>query len=178
MLSIGIGVYMRKSGHVIEVPEKVLPMFFQTQLGSLGIVGTIAVLAAIVSTLDSFAFDTIVSASNDVMGPARAQGILSDRKALALATSGILLVSFAIALVFQQILGLILAGMLLYVSVFIPVAIGRLIKTPDSQLFWTCCTTGVVLLGCKIAKYTPPLEPIAFLAFHLVLIGILKVRQK
>lgn len=114
-VSIGIGVFMRHTGQPVDSPEQVLPLFFRTQLGELSILGTVSVLAAIVSTLDSFAFDTIVSASNDVLGPARTKGLLSDKKTLAVATSIILIISFVIALVFQQILELILAGLLLYV---------------------------------------------------------------
>jgi len=177
-VSIGVGVFMRHTGQLIEIPEKVLPLFFQTHFGALSVLGTVSVLAAIVSTLDSFAFDTIVSASNDVLGPARAKGLLSDRKTLALATSLILVVSFLVAFVFQQILGLILAAMLLYVSIFIPVAIGRLIRASDTQLVVTSCATGVVLVGCKIADYTPPIEPLAFLALHLVLVFAVKAVPK
>ncbi len=177
-VSIGVGVFMRHTGQAVDVSEKVLPLFFQTQLGRFSILGTVSVLAAIVSTLDSFAFDTIVSASNDVLGPARAKGFLSDRKTLAIATFAILSAALLIALAFQQILGLILAALLLYVSIFIPVAIGRLIRVSDSQLVLTTSVTGVIIVGCKIAAYTPPLEPIAFLAFHLILILTIRAVRK
>lgn len=173
-VSIGIGVFMRRTGSVVTSPESVLPLFFQQQLGSFSLVGTIAVMAAIVSTLDSMAFNTIVSASNDVLGPARAKGILSDKKALAISTIGILAIAMLIALVFQQILGLVLAALLLYVSVFIPVAVGRWMRTSDKSLIVTSLLTIAAIVGCKIAGYSPQLEPVAFLALHLVLVLILK----
>ena len=113
-----------------------------------------------------------------MLGPARAKGFLSDRKTLAIATFAILSAALLIALAFQQILGLILAALLLYVSIFIPVAIGRLIRVSDSQLVLTTSVTGVIIVGCKIAAYTPPLEPIAFLAFHLILILTIRAVRK
>jgi Na+/proline symporter len=178
LVSIGIGVFVRHSGQVVDSPENVLPQFFQHHLGSFSIIGTVAVLAAIVSTLDSMAFDTIVAASNDVLGPARTKGILSDRKALAISSFIILAVAMLVALVFQQILGLVLAALLLYVSVFIPVAVGRWIRTSDQQLVVTSLATCAAIIGCKIAGYTPPLEPVAFLAFHLLLVFIFRILRK
>lgn len=175
VISIGIGVFIRNTGQTIESPEQALPLFFHTHLGNLGLIGTLAVLAAIVSTLDSFAFDAIVSASNDVLGPARARGFVSDQKALALSTFGVLSAAMLIALVFQHILGLILAAMLLYVSVFIPVAIGRLLHVTDLLLVGTSGATCAVLIACKIAAYTPPVEPIAFLGLHLLLVLLSKL---
>ncbi|MCC7291852.1 MAG: hypothetical protein IT449_07315 [Phycisphaerales bacterium] len=174
LISIGVGVYMRKSGHTISVSETTLPLFFHTNFGDWSVIGTIAVLAAIVSTLDSMAFNTIVSASNDVLGPTRAKGILSDTKALALSTSVVLCVSLLIALLFQQILGLVLAALLLYVSVFIPVALGRLLRVRDLALVCTSLLTAAAIIGCKVTGYTPPVEPIAFLGLHVVLVLLAK----
>ena len=174
-ISIGVGVYMHAIGKVVESPEKVLPFFFNTKLGDFSLLGTIAVLVAIVSTLDSFAFDTIVSASNDVLGPSRAKGLLSDRRVLALSTLVVLVISFIVAFIFQQILGLILAAMLLYVSTFIPIAIGRLLNVPDRWLVVTSSLTGIAIIIAKAINYTPPLEPLAFLIFHLVLIAVNRI---
>ena len=175
LTSIGIGVSMHRSGYAIEVTETVLPTFFKTYFGAWSVIGTIAVMAAIVSTLDSLAFDTIVSASSDVLGPSRAKGLVSDRKALALSTLVILAISLLIALLFQQILGLVLAALLVYVSVFIPVALGRFLHVADLALVVTSLITVAAIIGCKIAGYTPPLEPIAFLAAHAFLILGIKV---
>lgn len=177
-VSIGIGVFVRHSGQVVASPENVLPHFFQHNLGSFSLIGTIAVLAAIVSTLDSMAFNTIVSASNDMLGHARTKGILSDRKALAISSIIIFAIAMLVALIFQQILCLVLAALLLYVSVFIPVAVGRWIRSSDRQLVGTSLTTCAAIIGCKIAVYTPPLEPVAFLAFHLLLVFIFRVVRK
>ena len=176
-LAVSVGVYLRKNGHLLESPEKALPIFFDQYLGPIGIVSVVAVLAAIISTLDSFSFDAIVSAGNDLLKPLRGHA-LSERKILALSTGLVLTLALVIALFFQQILGLILAGMLLYVSIFIPVALGRLLKVKDGLLLFTCSITAITLIGCKIAGYTPPVEPLIFTGLHLVLIITAKLLDR
>jgi Na+/proline symporter len=176
-LAISIGVFLRIKGHPIDEYEKTLPVFFSTYLGPLGVISVVAILAAIVSTLDSFAFDAIVSVANDVLKPIAGQN-LPDRKVVAISTGVVLATALIIALAYQQILGLILAGMLLYVAIFIPVAIGRLLKISDELLFWTSMSTAVAIVASKLTAYVPPVEPIAFISIHLVLICIAKVIQK
>ncbi len=177
-VSIGIGVFLRRAGQTVASPEHALPYFFEHYLGAFSLIGTIAVLAAIVSSLDSMAFSAIVSASNDFLGPARTRGLLSDRNALTISSIAILGVAMLIGLVFQQILSLVLAALLLYVSIFIPVAVGRRIGTLDRTLVVTCLITGTAIVGCKISGYTPPLEPLAFLGLHLLLVLIVKAVHK
>lgn len=176
-ISIGIGVFLRSHDVVLQNPESALATFFKENMGMLGTLSTIAVLAAILSTLDSFGFDAVISVANDVVKPLWRDKI-SDRRAILISVIGVFFSGLVIALYYQQILALILAGMLLYVSIFIPVSIGRLIRSSDPQLLTTSCITSLVLIICKIINYTPPLEPIAFLALHLILIAIIKMVRK
>lgn len=177
-ISIGIGVYFRYTGLAVDNPENVLPRFFDQFFGSFGVIGTVAVLAAIVSTLDSMAFNTIVSASNDVLGPARTKGILSDRKTLAISTVAVLALAVLIALVFQQILALVLAALLLFVSIFIPVSLGRALGVGDRLLVSSSLVTGAAIVACKLAGYVPPVEPFAFLGLHLLLVLMSKLVRR
>lgn len=78
--SVGIGVYSKSIGFISDQPESVLPHFFSNYLPPFGILATLAVLAAIISTLDSFAFDTIVSAGNDLLRQVKEQILISDKK--------------------------------------------------------------------------------------------------
>lgn len=87
----------------------------------------------------------------------------------------VLTISFIIALAFQKILTLILAGMLLYVSIFIPVSVGRYINAGDKMLVITSIVTICVLITTKSLGYVPPVEPAAFVLFHLALVGLVKL---
>lgn len=170
-LSIGVGVFLREGGHTIDQPEKVLAYFFDSYLGEFRILGTIAVLAAIASTLDSFAFDSVASLSNDLLKPIHKRLAYTEKQVIAIASFAVLAISLTVALAFQQILGLILGAMLLYVGIFIPVAFGRFIRVPDKALLITSSATAIILLGCKLLNYTPPLEPLAYIVFHFILIA-------
>ena len=173
-VSIGVGVFLRESGHNIDQPEKVLAYFFDSYLGEFRILGTIAVLAAIASTLDSFAFDSVASLSNDLLKPIHKRLNFTEKQVISIASFVVLAISLTVALVFQQILGLILGAMLLYVAIFIPVAFGRFIGVPDKALLLTSSATAVVLLACKLLNYTPPLEPLAYILLHFFLVAIAK----
>lgn len=168
--SVGVGVFMGSSGAVLESPEKVLPVFFDMHLSGFGIAATIAVLAAIVSTLDSFAFDAIVSAGNDLFKPLARKFQINEKNVITLTTFTVFVFALTIAIVYQQILGLILGAMLLYVSIFIPIAIGRALKVNDSLLVFTSIITAAILITCKIVGYAPPVEPLAFVFLHLILL--------
>lgn len=173
-LSIGIGVFLRTSGYTISQPESALAFFFDTYLGHFRIIGTVAVLAAIASTLDSFAFDSVASLSNDLLKPVRSGLKITEKQVVGIASLVVLVISLAVALVFQQILGLILGAMLLYVAIFIPVAFGRWLKVPDRSLLVSSIATMAVLVISKSMGYVPPLEPAAYIVLHLVLVLVAK----
>lgn len=164
--SIEIGVFLRRSGYELSDPESALPFFFQKHMASFGILAAVAVLAAIISTLDSFAFDSIVSVGNDLFKPFIGRLGLTEQAIIILSVSAVLSLGLLIATVFDQILGLILAGMLLYVSIFIPVSIGRWASISDDILVGTSCATLLVLVTIKSLAYTPPLEPLFYIALH------------
>jgi Na+/proline symporter len=168
-VAIGIGVYLREAGVVLAAPETALPTFFKMHLGIVGALSVVAVLAAIVSTLDSFGFDAVISLANDVAKPLR---VGSDRRVIALSVAVVIIGSLLISLSFPKILGLILGGMLLYISLFIPIAAGKLISVPDSLLVATSSITIVTLVATKVAGVTLPLEPLAFVGIHFALILI------
>ena len=170
LTSISIGIFMNYEGYSVNNPESILPMFFTEYLSSFSIIATVAVLAAIISTLDSFAFDAIVSVSNDVIGSKSIHNTSPEKNIIALSSALVFVIALVIAIIYQQILGLILAGMLLYVSIFIPVALGRALKVNDSCLVVTTIITIVVIIACKFIEYTPPVEPVSFIFFHLFLL--------
>ena len=46
---------------------------------------------------------------------------------------------------------------------------------PDRWLVVTSSLTGIAIIIAKAITYTPPLEPLAFLIFHLVLIAVNRI---
>ena len=173
--AIGVGVFMRTRGVALDNPQHVLPTFFAQRLGSLQVIGTIAILAAVVSTLDSFAFDAIVSASNDLVKPFNKRLRLDERRITTASAITVLGLGLVIAVRYPEILGLILLAMLLYVSIFIPVALGRYWGISDRVLIGTATITTIAIVFCKTVAFTPPLEPGAFIALHVAFLAAAKI---
>ena len=134
--SIYIGIYFASHGMELTDPETVLPHFFAEYLPILGVVSIIAVMSAIISTLDSFTLSAVVALTGDVL-QSRTRLDSQDSKAPTLRISTIIvyLLAASVALFFNEILGLILTGLLLYVSVLIPIALGRWLKIGSGLLF-------------------------------------------
>lgn len=176
--SLSIGIFMYNSGYVTNSPENILALFFENHLSSFSIFATIAVLAAIISTLDSFAFDAIASVSNDIFHSNKKSKLLKEKHIILLSTLIVFITGLIIAILYQQILSLILAAMLLYISIFIPVAIGKTINIKDSILVITTVITAILIIISKYISYTPPLEPIIYVTIHIILLLLSRIIQK
>ena len=176
-LSISIGISLKTSGIDLDSPEEALPNFFLSEFGSYSILATIALICAIISTLDSFGFNASISLNLDVFSSKKESKADGSKRHIS-TVFAVFFLSLLIANYFNQILSLILMALLLYISLFIPIAVGRLIKVSDHWLEKTAIITLLLLIAVKLTKLTVPLEPVFFLIFHLILITMVFILQK
>lgn len=128
-----VGVYLGNMNIVLPDPEQSIPFFFQMYFPTFGVLAITAVLAAIVSTLDSYVLNSITAISNDIIKPCcKSKSVSKTIKMAALVTY---VVAMMIALFFNKILVLALTSLLIYISVLTPIALGRLLKVSEKWLF-------------------------------------------
>jgi len=129
-----IGIYLGNNNVVLPDPEQAIPLFFRNNFPHFGFLAIIAALAAIVSTLDSYVLNAITSISNDLIKPFSKQpGHVS--KKIKIASLITYIVAMAIALFFNQVLLLSLTSLLVYISVLLPIVLGKFLRLPGRQIF-------------------------------------------
>ena len=116
--AILLGDQSATAGISLSDPEQVLPYFFTSQLGLAGIVTTMVVLAAVMSTLDSFTYNLNSTLHEDLVPR------LIKPKRIILSKFVVALVVFLLVAVIStaasSILGLVLTALMIYVSVIGP----------------------------------------------------------
>ena len=142
-----IGMALANNGITINDGEQAYSVFFQTFYPKLGI---LAALAAIISSMDSFALNAITTISNDIISKVSKKSKVS----FFIRLSGLIVFVLAImiALYFNQILSIILAGVILYVSVIGSIALGKYLKVKDNNIFIGSIITISIILFLEIFK--------------------------
>ena len=146
--SIYAGYSLNINGVKLDDPESALINFFIINYPRFSVISHLAVITAVMSTLDSFVFSSIVTISNDFFS--KRTKLFPENRIIIISSVIVFLISFSIAIFFQQILGLILAGLLIYVSILIPLSIGRKLSIRDSHLFWIA---SVVIVFILLSEY-------------------------
>jgi len=150
-----IGITLAKDGIVLDDPESALSIFFKTYFPSIGIIAIIATLAAIISSLDSYSLNAISSISNDLLLKFRTNK--KQRTIINISALFVFTFSLIIALFFNQVLSLILTALLIYISVLIPIVLGKSIKINDQLIF----ISSIIIIGviCIIELFNVELSP-------------------
>ncbi len=133
-LATAIGVTAAESGLPVDNPDRVAPIYFNAVLGDFAVIPLIAVLAAIVSTLDSVLFAAVTSLAFDVGNTARTAEARRGRIAVTLATGVILCLAVFVALAAPRILSVILSALIIYVAVLLPLLLGVALRVRKSLL--------------------------------------------
>ena len=169
-LAITVGVASARHGTALDDSETVLPVFFKQQLGVAGIVPTIFVLAAVLSTLDSFIFNLMSALSDDVLPLLKQERARGGR----LAISALLIVScLFVAMFAQSVLSLVLTALMIYVSVIGPGVLCRRFRSHAIALWLPAGITLATVLVLGLLEIRVPGEPYSFFFGHLALIVIM-----
>ena len=160
--STTLGVTLAGRGISIDQPDEAVPRFLEMAFGPLAAVPTVALLAAIISSLDSGLFAASASISYDVAGAFRSRPESGRRRALVpqLATLLVLGASVVLAVLAPRILALIIPAFVIYVAVMPPVMLGVWLRMPAGVL---SAVGSVVLGGAVIGEIVQ--VPLPFRAF-------------
>ena len=175
LVSIMAGRALSGSGSELSDPELALATVFANFAAPIQMFATLAVLAAIISTMDSWSFGAVVTIAHDVLPSRNANPA---KGALRIANIVVFCSAILIALFFNQVLGLILTGLLIYVSVLGPIAVGRWLGVRDRQLL----VSGIVTLtGIAIVELTGiAISPKAVIypISHMILVFVLRLARR
>lgn len=157
VISSFLGITIANSGMTLDDPELAFTTFFQTYYPSFGIMAVLAALAAIISTMDSYSLNAITSVSQDLFSETKALKNKNHKQLIKIAGLTVFVAALSIALFFNEILALILTALLIYISVLIPIAIGKRLGVKDNLILWSSFTliTGIVLMEVLKFKIDP-----------------------
>jgi Na+/proline symporter len=176
-LAVIIGHHAATAGISVGSSESILPHFFKSQLGFAGVVPTIVLLAAIMSTLDSFTYNLTSTVSSDLW-PTKLSGA-TEKGRRAIAGVCTFLVCAAIATVAQSILTLVLTALMIYVSVIGPGVLFQRYLTQPRSIWLPALMTLTLISVVTAAQIQMPFEPYIFIVIHvLVLCGFLLLERR
>ena len=142
--------------------ETAYSVFFKTEFPAIGVVGIIAALAAIVSSLDSYALNGITSVSNDLLSNVRYTKKYKQSTLISVAGAVVYLSSMTIALFFNQILVLVLTALLVYISVLLPIAYAKKIGVNEALLFKSAVLIVLFISTAEILEITTEPKAIVY----------------
>ncbi|MGB4818951.1 MAG: hypothetical protein WBP33_07525 [Saprospiraceae bacterium] len=147
-----IGITLAEHGVKMDDTEQAFPTFFKHFFPSIGIFAILAGMAAIWSTLDTYLVNAITSIAQDILKKNNYFQKLEERKLIIV--SGIIVYSLAMlaGLYFNQVLTLILTALLIYISVLLPIVIGKKLKVNDNIIFIISLLTSIAIIVCEIQK--------------------------
>lgn len=149
---IYIGVTLAQHGITMKDTEQAFPTFFKHFFPTFGIFPILAGMAAIWSTLDTYLVNCITSVAQDILKKSHTFKILEERKLIIIAGITIFLLATLISLYFNEVLFLILTALLVYISVLIPVAIGKKLKIDDNIILFVSLLSVIIILICEVQK--------------------------
>lgn len=149
IISSFLGITIANSGMTLDDPELAFTTFFQTHYPTFGIMAVLAALAAIISTMDSYSLNAITSVSQDLLSETNALKNKNHNQLIKIAGLIVFVAALSIALFFNKILALILTALLIYISVLIPIAIGKRLGVKDNLILWSSL---ILIAGIVIAE--------------------------
>lgn len=147
-----IGITLAVHGVKMDDTEQAFPTFFRHFFPSIGIFAILAGMAAIWSTLDTYLVNGITSVAQDILKKSNYFQKMEERKLIIV--SGIIVFSLAMlaGLYFNQVLTLILTALLIYISVLLPIVIGKKLSINDNLIFIISLLTTCAIIVCEVQK--------------------------
>jgi Na+/proline symporter len=147
-----IGITLARHGIKMTDNEQAFPTFFKNFYPAFGIFPILAGMAAIWSTLDTYLVNCITSVAEDILKKSSYFKKWQDRKLIITAGIIIFFIATIISLYFNQVLYLILTALLVYISVLMPIAVGKKIKMNDNTIFFVSIITATAIIICEVLK--------------------------
>ena len=125
LVSVSVGMFLARSGVVLENPDDAVATFLTSQFGAFALLPTIAVLCVVISTLDSVLFASASSLSYDFWDRMSSSKPAHDTARPRIAALIVLAVALFIATQTPQVLRLILSALIIYIAVLLPMLAAR-----------------------------------------------------
>lgn len=174
--AIVLGDQSAKSGIIVEDAEQILPFFFASQLGLAGVVTTMVILAAVMSTLDSFTYNLNSTLSDDVV-PYITKSKQTNILQLCVGIIVFLVVTI-IATAANSILGLVLTALMIYVAVIGPGFVMSNWTKSEVTLWLPALITLIGIMTLSLLDIQIPYEPYSFIGLHTLMIVFGMVFEK
>lgn len=179
-ISVSLGVTLARDGITLVSPDSAVPTFISTHFGSMAVIPSIAILAAVMSTLDSVLFAAVTSFSYDVLDklPSKETRREKDSGVPKTAIGCILLAALFIALQTPRILNLILSALVIYVSVLLPMLAAVAIKLSKPLIGKVGLGILVVVVALEAAGIQLPYRVFVYCGLHIAIVLVLRFTQK
>jgi Na+/proline symporter len=176
IISVCVGRSLAASGVALATPDDAVATYLGLNFGTLAIIPTFAVLCVVVSSLDSVLFASASSLAYDFWDRLanRTTPHEKDSTHPRLATAIVLGVALLIALQAPRVLDLIISALVIYVSVLLPMLVGRMLGRQSRALglLGFAALAGVIVL--EIAEHELPFRVFIYTAVHLIAVLCLK----
>jgi len=166
--SVLIGLTANSLGLQADAPDQIVPLFLDHAFGAWSIVPIVAILAVIMSTLDSVLFVSTSSLSEDVYRPLTNK--LPSVAVSRFCACSVFVAAVIIALIFPTILSLILSALVLYVSILLPLLIGKFFRISEELLFPIAMIFLVLIVALEVLQITFPFRYALYAGLHLIAI--------
>jgi Na+/proline symporter len=170
-MAVVLGHTAARSGMQVADPETLLASFFATQLGLAGVITSIVILVAVLSSLDAFTYNLNATLSEDLWPPRFKLWNQRGRRAAALVV--VFSTCSFIAVYATSILGLVLSALMAYVCVIGPGFILGRYAVRDVTVWAPALLTLSVVVFLTASKVVLPFEPYSIFAGHLILLAAL-----
>ncbi|MCH8034203.1 MAG: hypothetical protein IH950_10685 [Bacteroidetes bacterium] len=178
LIATYIGIYLAENGVVLDDPETAYTIFFQTKFSNIGFLGVVAALAAIVSSLDSYTLNGIISVSNDILS--EIPFLKRTRHTTIINIAGIIvfIISLGIALFFNEILVLVLTALLIYISVLFPIAFAKKLNMKNNLIFFSSLLIILFIIFIEILKVQIEPKAVIYPTAGLLIMSIFYIYQR
>ncbi len=166
IISVGIGVLLAKHGVYLASPDDAVPEFLRITFGGMSFIPTIAILAVILSTLDSMIFAASAAIGYEVWDTLFHRNEDEDSHSAQRASIIISAIALFIALQAPRILALILPALVIYIAVLLPLLLAFVLKVDERKAAITALITLVVVAVLEAFSISIPYRVFVYTAIH------------
>ncbi|MHC1770096.1 MAG: sodium:solute symporter [Verrucomicrobiia bacterium] len=177
LISVSVGRTMAGAGIALKSPDDAVSTFLTNHFGAFAVIPTIAVICVVVSTLDSVLFASASSLAYDFWDKITDRERQRDSAHPRIATLVVLGVALLIALQAPRILRLILSALVIYVSVLLPMLVGRYLHKKNTALGLLAFVAIVVVTTLEAIGFAAPFRAFLYTGIHLAVVLCLPKQQ-
>ncbi|HEY5911628.1 MAG TPA: hypothetical protein VJA21_13595 [Verrucomicrobiae bacterium] len=174
LISVSVGRTMAGAGVELKSPDDAVSTFLAGHFGAFAVIPTIAVIAVVVSTLDSVLFASASSLSYDFWDKITDKEHQKDSARPRIATLVVLGIALFISLQTPRILQLILAALVIYVSVLLPMLVGKYLEKQSNALGIVAFIALAAVTTLEAVGYAAPFRAFLYAAVHLAVVLCLR----